>query len=76
VPARLVAQQPPHAIDRFVSRRPLAPLADGCAGDLRRAVEDDPERLAGRVVVGGYDLDARSVAPQRTIVNGPRSCKA
>jgi hypothetical protein len=54
--ARLVAEQPPHAVDRVVGRRGSAPLPDGRAGDRRHPRGHDPKRLAGGVVVGRRDL--------------------
>ncbi len=57
VPARLVAQQAPHAVDLGARPRVLAPVAHRRAGDVRRARRHDPERLAGGVVVGRVHLE-------------------
>ena len=63
VAARLVAQQPPDAVDDVAAPRVLAALADGRAGDIGRAGRDDPERLAGGVVVGRLHVDHGTAQP-------------
>ena len=59
VPARLVAEQPPHALGLRALERERPALGDRRARQLRGALEDDPERLAGRVVVRRAHLHGR-----------------
>ena len=58
VPARLVDEQPPHAVEPL--GRQAALLEDRPALELRHAARDDPERLAGRVVVDRRELRERA----------------
>jgi hypothetical protein len=56
VPARLMAEQAPHDVDRLRRGGVLAALAHRGAGNRRGAGGHDPERLARRVVVRRRDL--------------------
>ena len=56
VAARLVAQQPPHRVDRAGRGRGSRRSSTVAPGDRGRAAGHDPERLAGRVVVRRGDL--------------------
>ena len=56
VPARLLDEQPPDAVDGLGPGGVRAPFGHGRARDLERALAHDPERLARRVVVGRLDL--------------------
>lgn len=62
VPARLVAEEPAHAVDPIAAPRVIAPVANGRPADLERGSVDDPKRLAGGVVVGRLDLDLSSLS--------------
>src|SRR5215213_7662215 len=56
----------PHAVDVVGARRVLAAVAHGRAGYVEHAFADDPERLAGRVVVGRRDLHGAKFAYGRS----------
>jgi len=74
VPARLVTQHPAHAIHLLGLRGVLAPRTHGRAGNLDHPSLDDPERLAGRVVVRRLDLHRGSLAQPRRLIKVTHQC--
>ena len=72
VAPRLMAQQPADAVDFLGRGGPLAALPDGGTGNLDLALVDDPERLAGGVIVGRGDLHRRQSSAALVRVPGDR----